>query len=273
MPRSLWNGTVAFGMVRVPVKLYSATESKAVHFNERHAADGAAVQHRRVCAKENREVPYSEIVKGFEAKSGSYVVLSKEEVTAADGTSARTIDVEHFVSGSQIDPLYYDHSYYLGPGKDAAEPYRVLHAALKRSGRVGVARFVFHNRARLVAVRALDDVLALHTMRFADELVPPADLDIAEPHSKPGKRELDMADALVEQLAGRFQPSRYHDTYREALLTLIERKAKGEAIEPPPEAPATAEGDLLQALEASLSSKGTRRSRAKRTRAKAGSAR
>ena len=272
MPRSMWNGTVAFGIVRVPVKLYAATESKAVHFNERHAADGAAVQHRRVCVKEDKEVPYSEIVKGFEAKTDTYVVLTKEEASAADGPGARTIDIEHFVSGSQIDPLFYDHSYYLGPGKEAAEPYRVLHAALKRSGRVGIARWVFHNRARLVAVRALDDVLAVHTMRFADELVAPSELEIPQPHAKPSRRELDMAEALVGQLAGRYQPSRYRDTYREALMQLIERKAKGEALEPPTEAPATAEEDLLRALEQSLQAGGAGGGRS-RSRAKAGSSR
>ena len=272
MPRSLWNGTVAFGMVRVPVKLYAATESRGVHFNERRESDGCAIKHRRVCVKEDREVPYGEIVKGYEIKSGTYVVLSKEEVSAADGRSARTIEVEHFVSGSQIDPIFYDHSYYLGPGKDAAEPYRVLQAAFRRTGRVGIARFVFHNRARLVAVRALEDVLVVHTMRFADEIVPPSELEIPQPQSKPSKRELDMADALVEQLAGRFQPARYHDTYRAALLELIERKAKGEAIEPPAEEPATAEADLLRALEQSLATKRVRGGRA-RERAKAGSSR
>ena len=270
MPRSIWNGTVAFGMVRVPVKLYSATESKAVHFNERHASDGAAIQHRRVCAKENREVPYAEIVKGFEAKSGSYVVLSKEEVAAADGTGARLIEIEHFVAADEIDPLYYDHAYSLGPGKDGAESYRVLHAALKRSKRVGIARFVFHNRAQLVAVRALDDVLAVQTMRFADEIVAPGELELPQPHAAAGKRELDMASALVEQLHGRFQPSRYHDTYRQALMSLIERKANGEAIEPPREEPATAEDDLLRALEQSLAAGGTR-TRRRRARATAGS--
>jgi DNA end-binding protein Ku len=275
MPRSIWNGTVAFGMVRVPVKLYAATESKAVHFHERHERDGAAVQHRRVCVKENREVPYGEIVKGFEAKSGSYVVLSKEEIAAADGTGARVIEIEHFVSSEEIDPLYYDHAYYLGPGNDAGEPYRVLHAALRRSGRVGIARFVFHNRAHLVAVRALGDVLAVHTMRFADELVSASELELPRPQTTPSRRELDMANALVEQLAARFQPGRYRDTYREALMSLIERKAKGETIEAPVEEPATAEDDLVRALQESLAATGARGSRARgaRARAKAGSSR
>ncbi len=268
----MWNGTVVFGMVRVPVKLYAATESKAVHFNERHATDGAAVQHRRVCVKENKEVPYSEIVKGFEARAGAYVVLSKEEVAAADGAGARTIAIEHFVSGQEIDPLYYDHAYYLGPGKDASEPYRVLLAALKRSGRVGIARFVFHNRAQLVAVRALDDLIAVHTMRFADELVSPAELEIPEPQRKPSKRELEMAKALVAQMRGRFQPSRYRDTYREALMSLIERKVSGETVAPPQAEPATAEEDLLATLEQSLASKGSRGKGERRARSKAGSA-
>jgi DNA end-binding protein Ku len=254
----MWNGTIAFAVVRVPVKLYAATESKAVHFHERHAVDGAAVQHRRICVKEDREVPYSEVVKGFETKSGAYVVLSKEEVAAADGAAARTIDSEHFVAAEEIDPLYYDHAYYLGPGKDGGEPYRVLHAALKRSGRVGIARFVFHNRAQLVAIRALDDLIAVHTMRFADELVSPRTLDTPQPRSKPSRRELDMARALVDQLATRFRPRRYRDTYRDALMRLIERKAKGEAIAPPPAAPATAEEDLLAALQQSLAGAATR---------------
>jgi DNA end-binding protein Ku len=273
----MWNGTLAFGMVRVPVKLYAATESKAVHFHERHATDGAAVQHRRVCVKEGKEVPYSEVVKGFEAKSDVYVVLSKEEIAAADGEAARAIEIEHFVAADEIDPLYYDHAYYLGPGNDGAEPYRVLHAALKRAKRVGIARFVFHNRAQLVAVRALDDVLAVHTMRFADELVSPGDLDIAQPHSKPSKRELDMAGALVGQLRARFQPGRYRDSYRHALMDVIERKAKGETIEAPAPAPATAEEDLLAALRQSLAAgeargSGTRGDGA-RSRPKAGSRR
>ncbi|MFZ1153271.1 MAG: Ku protein, partial [Solirubrobacteraceae bacterium] len=163
MPRSLWNGTVAFGLVRVPVKLHSATESKRIPLRERHVTDGAAIEHRRMCAKEEREVPYSEIVKGFEVSSGSYVVLSKEEISAADGSDAHVVDIEHFVNSEEIDPVYYERAYYLSPGKLGDEPYRLLHAALKRSGRVGIGRFVFHNKANLAAVRALEDVIVLHT--------------------------------------------------------------------------------------------------------------
>jgi DNA end-binding protein Ku len=252
MPRSLWNGTVAFGLVRVPVKLHSATESKRIPLRERHATDGAAIEHRRVCVKEGREVPYSEIVKGFEVSSGSYVVLSKEEIAAADGSDAHIVDIEHFVSSEEIDPIFYDRAYYLSPGKLGDEPYRLLHAALKRSGRVGIGRFVFHNKANLVAVRALEDVIGLHTMRFADELVPDSELEMVASEKEPSKLEVDTAQLLVDQLDSTFEPGAYSDTYRETVLQLIERKARGEAIEAPESQQAIGGGDLLSTLRASL---------------------
>lgn len=262
MPRSLWNGTLAFGLVRVPVKLYSATESKRIPLRERHMTDGAAIEHRRICVKEGREVPYSEIVKGFEVSSRSYVVLSKEEIAAAEGSDARVVDIEHFVSSGEIDPMYYERAYFLGPGKLGDEPYRLLHAALKRSGRVGIGRFVFHNKAHLVAVRALEDVIVLHTMRFADEFVPDSELEIVTPQKEPRKLEVDTAQLLVDQLDSSFEPETYTNTYRDAVLQLIERKARGEAIEAPESQPATGEGDLLSALQASLEHRGRARRRA-----------
>ena len=264
MPRSLWNGTIAFGMVRVPVKLYSATESKAVRFRERHAPDGAAIEHRRVCVQEGKEVPYGETVKGFEVSSGSYVTLSKEEIAAADGPGAHMIEIEHFAGREEIDPVYYDRAYRLGPGKLGDDSYLLLHAALKSSERVGIGRFVFHNKAHLVALRAIEDVIALHTMRFADELVPTGDLDMPTPQRKPSKPEVTAARALVDQLSSSFQPEEYEDTYRAALLELIERKARGETIaaaEPEQIAP---EDDLLGALQASLE----RQSRSPRAKTK-----
>jgi DNA end-binding protein Ku len=252
MPRSLWNGTIAFGMVRVPVKLYSATESKAVRFRERHATDGAAIEHRRVCVQEGKEIPFGETVKGFEVSSDSYVTLSKEEIAAADGPGAHMIEIEHFAGREEIDPVYYDRAYRLGPGKLGDDSYRLLHAALKRSDRVGIGRFVFHNKAHLAALRATEEVIALHTMRFADELVPAGDLEMPAPQRKPSKLEVSAARALVEQLSASFQPEEYEDTYRAALLELIERKARGEtiaAVEPVQIAP---EDDLLGALQASI---------------------
>ena len=274
MPRSLWNGTIAFGMVRVPVKLYSATESKAVRFRERHSTDGAAIEHRRVCVQEGKEIPYGETVKGFEVSSGSYVTLSKEEIATADGPGAHMIEIEHFAGREEIDPVYYDRAYNLGPGKLGDEAYLLLHAALKRSDRVGIGRFVFHNKAHLVALRALEQVIALHTMRFADELVPASDLDIPAPQRKPSKLEVSAAGALVEQLSASFQPDDYEDTYRAALLALIERKARGETIDAPEAEEIAPEDDLLGALQASLERQGLQgpaRAKAKKAKPKAGS--
>lgn len=259
MPHSLWNGTVTFGMVRVPVKLYSAVESRAVRFHERHARDGAPIRHRRMCAREEREVPYAEIVKGFEVRSGEYVVLSKEEIGAVDGRGAHVIDIEHFVREQEIDPVYYDRVYHLGPGKFGEEPYRLLHSALKRSGRVGIGRFVFHGKAQLGAIRVFQTVLALHTMRFADELLAPDQLGIEAPARMPAERELDAARALLGKLDAKFQPTRYRDDYREAVLALIDRKARGEAIEAPPPRPATSGDELLEALRESVEHGGRRR--------------
>lgn len=261
MPRSLWNGTLAFGMVRVPVKLYSATESKKIPLRERHVTDGAAIEHRRICAKEGREIPYEEVVKGFEVTAGSYVVLSKEEIAAADGPEPHVVDIEHFVSAREIDPMFYERAYYLGPGKFGDEPYRLLHAALQRSERVGIGRFVFHNKAHLVAVRALEDVIGMHTMRFADELVPPSELEVATAQKEPTKLELDTARLLVDQLDSSFEPDTYANTYRDAVMELIERKARGEAIEAPESRRATGEGELLSALRASLEQHGAGRRR------------
>jgi DNA end-binding protein Ku len=273
MPRSLWNGTIAFGLVRVPVKLHSATESKRIPFRERHMTDGGAIEHRRMCVKEGREVPYGEIVKGFEVSTGSYVVLSKEEIAAADGPTARMIDIEHFVSAGEIDPVYYERAYHLSPGKFGEEPYRLLHAALKRSERVGIGRFVFHNKAHLVALRALEEVLVLHTMRFADELVPEGDLELPEYQKEPTRLEVDTAQLLIDQLDSTFQPDSYEDTYRDAVLRLIERKAHGEAIEAPQTEQVTREGDLLATLQASLEQHGGRRRRAKAGQSKSDASR
>lgn len=262
MPRSLWNGTIAFGLVRVPVKLHSATESKRIAFKERHAADGAAIEHRRVCVKEGQEVPYQEIVKGFEVSSGSYVVLSKEELAIADGPNARMVEVEHFVAGEEIDPIFYERTYYLSPGKFGEEPYRVLHAALLRTGKVGIGRFVFHGKEHLAAVRSLQDALVMQTMRFADEIVPESQIELPRARKQASKLELDTAQLLIDQLDAEFEPDKYEDAYREQLLALIERKAAGEAIEPPAREQATPEADLLDVLRRSVERQGPRKLRA-----------
>jgi DNA end-binding protein Ku len=253
-PRSIWNGTITFGLVNVPIKLYSATESKTVHFHEVHVRDGAQIEYRRFCSKEEKEVEYKDVVKGYEVSEGTYVVLEKDEVKAAAGDRGKLVHLTEFVPAEQIDPVFYEKTYYVGSG-DAKDAYRLLHEALRRSGRAGIGRFTFHDREYLVAVRALDDVLVLHTLRFHDEVVSGDELEIESGSRKPSRQELQMADRLIDALQEDFDPSKYEDTYREAVLDLIKRKGKGEEIDlAEQEEPAHGE-DLTAALEASLGSR------------------
>src|SRR3954466_758183 len=222
MPRSLWNGTVTFGMINIPIKLYTATESKSVHFHEVHQKDGARIQHRRICPKDEREVPAGQIVKGYEVEPDKYVVLSKEEVKAAAGDRGKVIHLEEFVDAASIDPVFYEKTYYVGSGEDK-DAYRLLHEALRKSRRAGIGRLTFHDREYLVAVRALDDVIALHTLRFHDEVVEADELALPTPSKNPSKREVEMATKLVDTLAEEFDASAYEDTYRDSVLALIKR--------------------------------------------------
>jgi DNA end-binding protein Ku len=251
MPKSIWNGTISFGLAHVPVKLYSATESKTVHFHEVHVSDGARIEHRRICSKEGKEVPFKEVVKGYEVSPDEYVVLEKDEVKAAAGARGKVIEIEDFVPEGQIDPIYLEKTYYVGC-RDDAEAYRVFMAALERTGRMGIGRFTFHDREYLAAVRSLDGVLALHTMRFHDEIVQADDLEVPTPGKRPSKREVEMAGQLVKSLHRKFDPTDYEDTYREAVLELIKRKAKGEDVGPSEPEPEEETPDLAAALQASL---------------------
>jgi DNA end-binding protein Ku len=252
MPRSIWNGTIAFGLVTVPVKVYSATDSKTVRFREVHVADGARIEHRRICPHDGEQVPYDEIVKGFEVREGEWVELTDDEIAAAAGPRSRFVDVDHFVPAADIDPVFYERTYHLGAGDRGEDAYALLRAALERSGRAGVGRWVFHNRERTVLIRPRGDVLALHTMRFADELVDPRGLELGSVSRAPTEREIEMATALVEGLHTEFDPGAYRDTYRDAVLALIERKAAGEEIAPHDEEEPQPSEDLLAALEASM---------------------
>ena len=229
-PRSIWNGTVTFGLVNVPIKLYSAVESKTVHFSEVHAKDGAQIEHRRFCAKEDREVDYDDVVKGYEVSPDRYVVLDKEEIKAAAGDRGKVVHLTEFVDAADIDPVFFDKTYYVG-SRDAEDAYRLLHEALRRTGRAGTGRFTFHDREYLVAIRALDDVMALHTLRFHDEVVSPDDFDIEGGGRGPSKREVQMAAKLVDTLDEPFRPEDYEDTYRNSVLDMIKRKAAGKEID------------------------------------------
>jgi DNA end-binding protein Ku len=251
-PRSLWNGTVSVGLVHVPVKLFSATESKTISFHEVHLEDGARIEHRRFCEKEGKEVDYQEVVRGFEVRKGQYVALEKDEMKAAAGGTGHLIEVEHFVPLDEIDPVSFDKTYYLGAQDKAKDGYRVLHDALERTGRAAVGRFTFHNREYVAAIRPYDNILALHTLHFADELVDGDDLDYSKPRKRAADREVKMAKQLVESLHEEFDPKRYKDEYRRAVLKVIEQKAEGKEIEPADEEETEGPDDLMAALEASL---------------------
>jgi DNA end-binding protein Ku len=251
-PRSIWNGTIAFGLVSVPIKLFTATESHTVSFYEVHVRDGSRVEHRRICPKEDKEVDYDDVVKGFEVSEDTFVVLDDDEIKAAAGARGKTIWLEEFVDVQEIDPVVFDKTYFVG-ARDDADAHRLLREALKRSGRAGIGRFTFHDREYLVAVRAYEDTIAMHTMHFADELVDAGDLDIARPSKKPSDREIQMAGKLVDSLdAGGFDPSKYEDEYRDAVVDLIKRKAKGEEIDLAAQEEPEHGDDLAAALEASL---------------------
>jgi len=254
--RSIWNGTIVFGLVAVPIKVFSATESKTVHFREVHARDGGRIEHRRICPRHRGlyVVDKDDIVKGYEVSRGKWVELTDDEIAAAAGSRSRRIEIDHFVPLDDVDPVYYERPYYLGAQDKGRDAYALLHAALERAGRAGVGRWVFHNRERTVLLRPLEDVLAIHTMRFADEIVDPGEFDLGRVRRKPSEREIEMASSLVEGLHTDFDPSDYEDAHRADVLELVERKAAGKNIELPPDEEPEAADDLLAALEASLAS-------------------
>jgi DNA end-binding protein Ku len=252
-PRSIWNGAIAFGLVQVPIKVYSATESKTVHFHEVHAKDGSRTEHKRICPREDKAVPYDQIVKGFEVKQGEWVELTDDEIAAATGPRSKLIDIEHFVPAEEIDPDFYERAYHVGKGDKGGDAYALLHAALKRTGRAAVGRWVFHDRERVAVVRVRENAFALHTLRFAADLVDPGDLDLPRVRKKPTAREIKMASALVEGLHVKFKPSDYEDEYRDAVLDVVKAKAAGRNIQPPEPEEETGDTDLLASLEASLS--------------------
>ncbi|MFN8112712.1 MAG: Ku protein [Solirubrobacterales bacterium] len=253
MARSIWNGTITFGLAAVPIKLYSATESKSIHFHEVHLRDGARIEHRRICPKHDRAIDADETVKGYEVSSGKYVVLEPDEIKAAAGDRGKVIHLEEFVDAALIDPVFYEKTYFAGP-RDDSEPYKVLFEALRRSSRAGIGRFSFHDREYLVAARALDDAIGLHTLRFHDEVVEADDLGLPSGGKKPSKREVEMADKLVSMLEEDFDPHVYEDSYRESVLDVIKRKAAGKEIDPMSDEEPEHGDDLAAALEASLGS-------------------
>jgi DNA end-binding protein Ku len=256
--RAIWSGSISFGLLNVPVKLYSAVSKQTVRFRELREGDSSRVKHKRVAESDGKEVPYEKIVKGYEYAPDQYVVLSRDELSELEPQRSRAIEIQDFVDLDDIDPIYFEQPYYLGPDKGAARAYALLVQAMNDSHKVAIARFVLRNKEHLAAIRPMGDVLTLTTMRFHDEVTSPGDLDgevfEEEKPKKPGKRELEMAKQLIESLAGAFVPNSYRDEYREELLDLLERKAEGkDVVSAPTEEPKpTKAPDLMAALEESL---------------------
>jgi DNA end-binding protein Ku len=250
----MWNGTLAFGLVKVPVKLYSAIENRTIRFREVHVKDGAPLQHRRVCAADDEVLDSGDVVKGYEVASNEYVILDRDEIRAAAGDRGRLLELDEFVRADEIDPLFFERTYYLGP-RDEPEPWELLRRALCRCGLAGIGRFSMRGREYLAAVRGNGDALLLHTLEFHDEVLSSSDLDIAAPGENPTERELKMARALIEGLTETFDPGAWKDRHRDAVMELIEARAGGRKPKARKKRSRDEPDDLSAALEASLAAR------------------
>lgn len=260
----MWKGTLTFGLVSVPVKLYTAVNERSVHFHQLHATDHARIVQKRYCSAEEEEVPFSEIVKGYEIAPGRHVVIEPEEFAALEPAFTRTIEIEDFVQMDEIDPILFDRPYYLVPNRGGARPYKLLIQAMRDTDKVAIGRVVLRSRQQLVAIHPREDTLVMTTMNFGDEVVPTSELhELYEEHVELSDSELEIAHKLVDSIARQFDAANYRDTYREALLDLIDQKASGEQVmlEPPPREVPLEAPDLMSALEASIEQVRARRAR------------
>jgi DNA end-binding protein Ku len=250
--RSIWSGAISFGLIHIPVKLYSAVTESNLDFDMLRKQDLCPIRYARVCRDTGEEVPWQDIVKGYEYKKGDYVILEDEDFKRANVAKTQTIDVIDFVNASEIDFVYLEKPYYLEPVKEARKAYALLREALKKTGRAGLALFVLRNRQRLALLKPEGDLLILNQMRFASEIRKPEGLNLP-PEAEASKKELDMAIKLIDELSEPFRPEQFHDTYREELERVIEEKAHGKTPEPRGEAPVpTAVPDLMAKLRESL---------------------
>lgn len=251
MARAIWSGSISFGLVNIPVKLRPAVSRKEVRFHMLHQADGARIQLRRFCSAEGVEVPYEQIVRGYEIARGRYVELTDREIEAADPKGAHAVEILDFVELSEIDPIFYDQTYYLAPDRGASKAYGLLLDAMRSTGKVGIARVVLRTKQALCCVRPMGSALVLATMNYADEIVSADDLELPA-SGRPDPRELGLAERLVASLSTHFDPGRYRDEHREKLLALVSRKAAGEQVVAAPPARPPGVLNLAEALAASL---------------------
>ena len=257
MARSIWTGAISFGLVTVPVKMYSAVSRKSVRFHQLNKETGVRIQQKRVDPTTGDEVRYEDIVKGYELTPDHYVIIEPGELDALDPKKTKSIEIEDFVALDEIDPIYFDHPYYLAPGPGGSKPYRLLLEAMRETGRVAIANVVIRSKQQLVAVRPMgENVLAMSTMVYPDEVVDSSSIDElgAVEEVEVNSRELDIAKQLVDSLAGTFDADKYRDTYRDEVLALVERKAEGKeiAVQPAADEDDAEVPDLMSALKASL---------------------
>lgn len=252
MARAIWSGALSFGLVNIPVKLVTAVSQKEVRFHMLHDKDGGRIHLKRFCAVEDAEVAYEHVVKGYEVSKNKHVIVTPEELEKYDPKAAKTVEIHDFVELAEIDPIYYEKTYYLLPEKSATKAYALLLEAMRRSGKVAIATFVLRTRESLCCLRPIEDALALSTMNRADEVIPVSSLELPT-RAKPSERELAMAEQLVGSLTSAFEPEKYPDVYRERVLELVRKKAEGETIEAPEGEERPAEVvSLADALSASL---------------------
>jgi len=259
MARSIWSGSISFGLVNIPVKLFTAVREERVQFHLLHDQDNVRLKQKMVCPNDGAEVHREHTVRGYEISPEHYVIVQDSEIEAAAPKSSRVIELQDFVDLAAIDPVYFDRAYYLVPQQHAEKAYRLLVEAMAQTKKVGIAKFTLRNKEYLAALRAVEGVICLETMHFADEVTPADKVEDAPRDVAVGERELAVAGKLIESLSTNFEPGRYHDEYRERLMALIQKKAHGEKVVIAPEkadGQKTASHDLMAALEASLSRSG-----------------
>jgi len=257
MARSLWKGSINFGLVHIPVKMYKAASGKDLRFRELHDADHSPLKQKRFCPVDGEEVPREHIVKGYEIAPEQFVIVKPEELEALEKGEAHTINIEAFVDLGDVDPVYFENSYYVTPDKGAARAYALLLAAMHDANKAAIARVVLRQKQHLVLLRASNEAIAMSTLYYYDEVLEQDKLDELPRDIHPDKRELEMAKQLIESLSENFKPEKYHDEYRERVLDLIEKKAEGKRVTLPRAKPESARViDLVSALQASLNAGG-----------------
>jgi DNA end-binding protein Ku len=259
MPRAIWSGTISFGLVSVPVRMFTAVSEHKLHFNLLHRKDESPIGYEKVCKQEGKEVPEDEIVKAYEIEKGEFVYVEDEDFEAARAEGGHAFDIEQFVPIEEIDPIYFEHSYYLAPQDGAEKVYTLLVRAMEDAGLAAVGTFVMRDREYLGCLRISGGVITLERMYFADEIRPTKELK--PERARVSKEELDMAATLIDRFKGSFDPKKYKDTYTDRLLDVIKRKRKGEKIHVAPEVEETETPDLMEALRASLEAHGKTRGR------------